>query len=47
MIKSVVNQYNWSPLIMGDFFIDRIDHLGLEYWYEEVKHITKELTPKK
>ncbi len=43
MIRSVVNHYKWSPQLVGDLFIDAEDYLGLEFWYNEVDRMIKEL----
>lgn len=50
MIKSVVREHHWSPRIVGDFFIDREDYKGLEFWYNdmaEVNNDLKKITEKK
>lgn len=43
MVVSVVSHYKWSPEAIGDLFIDAEDYLGLEFWYNEVKEMIKEL----
>ena len=43
MVTSVVNYYKWSPKEIGDLFIDAEDYLGLEFWYNEVVRMVKEL----
>lgn len=43
MLTTVVNHYKWSPFIIGDLFIDAEDELGLEFWYNEVDRMVKEL----
>jgi hypothetical protein len=47
MIKSVVREHHWSPAIVGDFYIDEIDHEGLEFWYNDVKEVSESLKEKK
>jgi hypothetical protein len=51
MIKSVVREHHWSPKQLGDLFLDSIDYLGLEYWYNDVLAVDQEIksrtTPKK
>ena len=50
MVKNVINEYKWSPQIIGDFFFDAEDHLGLWYWQDEIEKMNKEfksLMPKK
>jgi len=41
MVKSVVREHHWSPAHVGDLFIDQIDYLGLEFWYEDVIDMNK------
>lgn len=43
MVTSVVGHYKWSPFVIGDLFIDAEDELGLEFWYNEVDRMVKEL----
>jgi hypothetical protein len=33
-IKSIVNEYHWSPDQIDKLFCDNIDHHGLLYWYD-------------
>ena len=40
MIKSVVRSLYWNPDIIGKLFIDNIDYLGLEYWYNDVRDVS-------
>jgi hypothetical protein len=47
MITSVVNEYKWSPAIIGDFFIDNHDFEGLEFWYDEVIKIDQKINNNK
>lgn len=47
MIKTVVREHHWSPEIIGDLFIDGIDHEGLEYWYNDVCEAIAELKKEK
>jgi len=46
MIKSIVREFNWEPKTIGSLFIDNIDYLGLEFWYEDVLQTSKELEAK-
>lgn len=44
MISSVARNYGWaSPLVLNEMFTDKLDHLGLEYWYNDAK----DMQPKK
>lgn len=50
MVKTVAREYHWAPNIIGAFFIDDNDWHGLEFWYNDVNEMNKELktpTPKK
>lgn len=47
MIKSVVREHHWPPDTIGGLFCDNLDHEGLEFWYEDVKEVNKQLTAKK
>jgi hypothetical protein len=33
----------WSPEIIGDLFFDAQDYQGLEYWYEDIMQMIKEI----
>ncbi len=46
MVKSVVREFQWLPTEIGSLFIDGIDYLGLEYWYNDVAEVSKELKQK-
>lgn len=47
MIKTVAREFKWPPEVIGGLFIDGIDFKGLDFWYNDVKEVVKELTPKK
>jgi hypothetical protein len=47
VIKSVVNHYKWTPFEIDKMYCDRMDHLGLMYWYDEVKKIVEQSKIKK
>lgn len=48
MIKQIVLELKWLPNQIGSLFIDGQDYNGLEYWYDAVYKMLKELnTPKK
>lgn len=47
MIKQIVLELKWLPSQVGSLFVDEIDYNGLEYWYNAVQKMLKELTPKK
>jgi hypothetical protein len=46
MIKSVVRQHHWHPKDIDVLYIDRIDHHGLEYWYDDAVEMTDEIEKK-
>ena len=47
MLKTVVREHHWPPEVFGGLFIDYQDHLGLEFWYNDIDEVNKELTPPK
>lgn len=47
MIISVAREYHWPPEILGGFFIDEVDYMGLEFWYNDVKEMNEEFKKKK
>jgi len=47
MIKSVVREYHFSPATVGDFYLDDQDYEGLEFWYNDVIEIQRQLKEKK
>lgn len=47
IIKSVVREHHFSPAEIDAFFLDDIDYHGLEFWYNDVRQVSKELKEKK
>jgi hypothetical protein len=47
MMRSVAREYKWPPDLIGGFFIDNIDHYGLEFWYEDIIKMIEETNNKK
>lgn len=43
---TVSGEFKWLPKQMGSFFIDAQDYDGIEMWYNRVKDLKEELTPK-
>jgi len=44
MICSVARNYGWaSPFVLNELYTDKLDSLGLEFWYEDAK----DMQPKK
>ncbi len=46
MIKQIVLELKWLPKDIGSLFVDEIDYLGIEYWYNEVYKMLKKVMPK-
>tara|TARA_R110000823_G_scaffold260006_3_gene380988 strand:+ start:439 stop:579 length:141 start_codon:yes stop_codon:yes gene_type:complete len=46
MIKSVIREHHWLPQQVSKMYLDSSDHRGLEYWYEDVQEVGKELNKK-
>lgn len=46
MVCSVAREFQWPPNIIGGFFIDAQDYLGLEFWYNDVKEMSETLKNK-
>ncbi len=47
MVRSVAREFHWPPDKIGGFFIDDIDYLGLEFWYNDCVEMSKEIETKK
>jgi hypothetical protein len=47
MIKSVVRQFNWSPEVIDNLYMDGNDYKGLVYWYRDVVEVNEKLRQKK
>lgn len=47
MVKTVVRSLRWPPEVIDALFLDAIDRHGLEYWYNDIKEVVKELKGKK
>jgi len=45
-IKSIVNEFHWSPKIIDNLYCDDIDHHGLIYWFEHLKEVHSKLKNK-
>lgn len=44
MIVSVARNYGWaSPFVLNEMYTDKLDYLGLGFWYED----SKKMQPKK
>lgn len=47
MILSVVREHHWPPDKIGGLFVDDMDWLGLEFWYNDLRALNDELKNKK
>ena len=43
IIKSVVNEYHWTPHYIDDLYCDDIDHYGIIYWYNNILEMHKKI----
>jgi len=46
MIKSVVREHHWIPNVVDELYVDKIDHHGLEFWYNDIDEVQKKLKEK-
>lgn len=42
MIVSIANAYRWPPKVLNGLYVDDIDILGLEFWYNQAKEQIEE-----
>jgi hypothetical protein len=47
MVRSIAHEFHWPPEVIGGFFIDGKDYFGLEFWYDSIVEMTKEMDNKK
>jgi len=40
-IKSIVSEFGWSPNQINEMYVDDIDYLGIEFWYEHLLQVKK------
>lgn len=43
MIKSVVREHHWAPHIVGALYFDAEDYQGLQFWYDDLAEMQKEI----
>lgn len=43
MIKTVARYHHWTPETLKNLYLDDADFFGLEYWYNDVLVVLKEL----
>lgn len=43
MIRMVVREYKWTPETIGNLYLDDMDFLGLEYWYNDIVSMNKRI----
>ena len=45
VIKSIVRNFNWTPNVIDELFLDEIDYKGIMFWYfdliEQKKKVEK------
>lgn len=46
MVKTIIWEYHFRPSEIDTLFVDRVDWHGLEFLYETVSELNKELEPK-
>lgn len=46
MVQTVVREHHWPPDKFKKLYLDDTDYLGLEFWYNDVIHVGKELKNK-
>ena len=46
MIWSVVREHHWPPEVIDGLYLDSADHFGLEFWYDDLIEVHKELKQK-
>lgn len=46
MIKSIVREHHFPPKVIDAFFLDEIDYRGLEFWYNDIVEVDKEIKSK-
>ena len=42
----MVREYHFFPNVIGELYIDNQDFEGLEYWYDDVVEVNKQLETK-
>lgn len=42
VIKSIVNEFHWTPNQIDDLYLDDYDYHGLGYWFEVIKELHKD-----
>jgi len=42
VVKTIARTYNWPPSEIGGFFFDRIDYMGLLYWFDDALQMNAE-----
>lgn len=47
MVKTVVREHHYPPAVIDAFFVDGIDHHGIEFWYNDILDIIKQSESKK
>lgn len=46
MIKSVLREHHYPPQVIDALFVDAIDYHGLEFLYNDILEVSKEIETK-
>ncbi len=45
-IKSIIREHHFGPSIIDAFFLDAIDYNGLDFYYNDIKEVNREIENK-
>ncbi|AGF91178.1 hypothetical protein Phi47:1_gp24 [Cellulophaga phage phi47:1] len=45
-IKTIVNEFHWSPNQIDELYCDDLDHHGIVYWFEHLKSLHAKMNKK-
>ena len=43
IVKTIVNEFHWTPTYIDSLYCDDIDHYGLLYWYNNILEMHKKI----
>lgn len=46
MIKTVVREHHWAPSVVGALFFDKGEYDSLDFWYNDIVTVDKEMKEK-
>ena len=50
-MKGIARLFHFSPFDMQNMYLDRVDHLGIDFWFDDAiaydKEVKSSITPKK